>query len=171
MGFDEAGGCFDFRQKFRAESRRCRFIKLHRLLEFQLRWRKEARLHFRKVFFKSPKTSSADRALSLPPSKASMRRSDSAAQAASRALSSGWESESHNKSINLARSWGGKPSISFWMAATLMASLSRTLNLFSSGDFDSKFFGGSGICRGSAASKHLDFSRQPLLLTAWNCHR
>src|ERR1039458_5061220 len=47
------------------------------------------------------KTLAASRALSLPASKASIRRSDSAAQAASRDFSSGNDRDSHSTSISL----------------------------------------------------------------------
>src|SRR5665213_3366732 len=109
---DEFCGGFHFQKKFRAKSRACGFIKLHRFLEFPFGGEGEPRLHFGSPFFKSAKTSAASRAVNLPVSKASMRRSDSAAQAASHILRSAPEMESQSTSINRARSVAGSPRIS-----------------------------------------------------------
>jgi len=99
---------FDLVQKAGAQAVLGRFVELGRLLELALCGRGKPSIHFLKSCRSSAKTASASRAGSKPLSKPSMRRSDSSAQAASRDLVCGGESESQSRSINLARSAGGR---------------------------------------------------------------
>lgn len=80
------------------------FVERDRFLEFRFCGGSESRVHLRKPLRKSQKTAPASRVLSLPVSKASMRRSDSSAQAASRDVTSGDARDSQSTSISFALS-------------------------------------------------------------------
>lgn len=96
-------------------------IGSQRLRQFGFRRGEEPGLHSASLFFMSAKTAPASRAGSAPDSKASIRRSDSAAHAASRALTSGSVNESHKTSIIRRRSLTGRLNSSFWIAVMHMA--------------------------------------------------
>ncbi len=96
------------------------FVEGSRFPKLCFRRGNESSVHSRKPLRRSEKTPTASRAVSLPASKASIRRSDSTAQAASREAASGEARESQSTSISFALSSAGKLRSSARIVATLI---------------------------------------------------
>jgi len=103
---------FDFIQESCAQTVLGSFVERDRFLEFLFRGGSEPCVHLRKSLRRSEKICPASLAFSLPSSKASIRRYDSSAQAASRDRNSGEARESQSTSISFALSPGGRPKTS-----------------------------------------------------------